>query len=274
MLNDIWPNRFSLNPLDNPSIEDNDYCLIFNKGNLLSHREKSLLKFKDIKDIYPNAQLRYFGRLNDNNIFFCEDDDIKERDGFLWKSMHFMRSDLDKHKLFAVSVAHHLNDWYSKNKFCGRCGQGTEEAKDEVALVCPKCGNIIYPKISPAIIVAITKGDEILLIKGANYKIDFFTIVAGFTEIGETFEETVVREVYEEVGIEVKNVRYYKSQPWPFSGSIMVGYFAEYSRGEINIDPKEVLEAGWFKRDKLPNIPDDGISIAGEMIELFRRGEK
>jgi NAD+ diphosphatase len=170
-------------------------------------------------------------------------------------------------------VGFHLMEWYSQNKYCGKCGSKTIEKTDERAIVCPSCNHTVYPKISPAIIVAIVSDNKILLANNANFRINWYSLVAGYADIGESLEETVVREVKEEVGLDVTNIRYYKSQPWPFSGSMMIGFFAEADSNQtITIDNKEITEAAWFIRGNLPNHPPS-LSIAGEMIEKFERGE-
>jgi NAD+ diphosphatase len=163
-------------------------------------------------------------------------------------------------------------NWYSTNRYCGKCGSKTVQKKDERALVCENCATVIYPKISPAVIVAITCNDRILLARGKNYRGNFYSLIAGYVDIGESQEEALAREVREEIGIEIKNINYYKSQPWPFSGSIMIGYFAEADDTQpIRIDEKEIAEAGWFTKESLP-VHATNFSIAGELIEVFKNG--
>jgi NAD+ diphosphatase len=164
-------------------------------------------------------------------------------------------------------------NWYSQNKYCGKCGSKTEKKTDERAIACSNCNTSIYPKISPAIIVAITCNNKILLASNSNFPANWFSLIAGYADIGESLEETVIREVKEEVGLDVKNIRYYKSQPWPYSGSMMIGFFAKADDTQpIYPDKKEIMEAHWFTKDNLPNHPTN-ISIAGEMIELFAKSE-
>ena len=164
-------------------------------------------------------------------------------------------------------------NWYSQNKFCGKCGAKTQQKPDERAIICPDCNTIVFPKISPAIIVAIICNNKILLARNTNFPGSWYSLIAGYADIGETLEETLIREVKEEVGLEVKNIRYYKSQPWPLSGSMMIGFIAEaYENQSISIDNKEIAEAAWFTRENLPN-HSSTISIAGEMIEKFEKGE-
>ena len=169
---------------------------------------------------------------------------------------------------FLAGKACQMLHWDRTHQYCSRCGARTENKSDERAKFCPACGFVNYPRISPAIIVAITRDREILLAKGNGFQGDFYSVLAGFVEPGETFEECVQREVREEVGLEVKNIRYFGSQPWPFPDSLMVGFTAEYAGGYINIDEKEILKAGWFDIGQLPPIPKTG-SIARGLIDWF-----
>jgi NAD+ diphosphatase len=153
-------------------------------------------------------------------------------------------------------------------QYCGRCGSRTQTKEKERAKVCPQCGLHNFPRRSPAIIVAVERGEEILLARSAHFPRGMFSVLAGFVEPGETIEECVVREVKEEVGITVGNIRYFGSQPWPFPNSLMLGFTAEYVGGELVLDPTEIAEAGWFRADALPSIPGR-ISIAGRMIQWF-----
>lgn len=158
--------------------------------------------------------------------------------------------------------------WDSQSRFCGRCGAPTRMKDDERAKVCDACGNLIFPRISPAIIIAILKGDQILLAHNKNFRPDLYSVVAGFMEPGETFEDTARREVQEEVGIRIRNIHYFSSQPWPFPDSLMIGLLGEYESGEIVVDGIEIEAADWYGRDCLPQIPDP-TSIAGRMIRWY-----
>ncbi|WP_088225849.1 NAD(+) diphosphatase [Desulfosporosinus sp. FKB] len=169
---------------------------------------------------------------------------------------------------FLAGKASQLLFWDYTHQFCSRCGGQTENKYDERAKICPSCGFVNYPRISPAIIVAIIKGHEILLAKGSRFQGGFYSVLAGFVEPGETFEECVQREVREEVGIKVKNIKYFGSQPWPFPDSLMVGFTAEYASGDIIIDNKEIIDAGWFAIENMPLIPKTG-SIARRLIDWF-----
>jgi len=160
--------------------------------------------------------------------------------------------------------------WDRTHQFCGRCGSLTEPKKDERAKKCAQCGLINYPRVSPAIIVAVIKDSEILLARSPRYQYSFYSVLAGFIEPGETFEECVRREVREEVGIEVENIRYLASQPWPFPHTLMVVFTADYAGGEITVDKDEITEARWFKADDLPVIPRPG-TISHQLIDWFVR---
>lgn len=174
-------------------------------------------------------------------------------------------------ELFRVAAhAYHLMNWDRGSRFCGFCGTKTEKHPGMRAKCCPECGQIVFPRISPAVIVAITKGEQLLLARGQRF--NFFSLIAGFIEPGETIEQGLKREVREEVGIEIKNLKYFASQPWPFPDSLMIGFTAEYESGELVLEETEIVEAGWFTADKMPMVPGK-ISIAGDMIEQFRQNK-
>ncbi len=169
--------------------------------------------------------------------------------------------------------ASQLLDWQRNHRFCGRCGTPTTQQEGEFAMGCPSCGLLVYPRISPAIMVLIQRGDEFLLARSRHFRPGMFSAIAGFVEAGETLEECVVREVREEVGVDICNLRYFKSQPWPFPDSLMVAFFADYAGGELTPDPGEIEAAGWFRRDALPPLPDR-VSLARRLIEAACRSAK
>lgn len=173
----------------------------------------------------------------------------------------------------AAFTANHLNHWYEEHHFCGCCGAITDFSEKERAKICPKCGNIQYPRISPVVMAAVTDGDRLLVTRytGRSYK--GIALIAGFVEIGETLEEAVKREVMEEVNLKVKGLRYYGSQPWGLSDSLIAGFFV-YLDGtdEFKIDETELEKAAWLTRDELPQLVDN-VSITAAMIEDFRTGK-
>jgi NAD+ diphosphatase len=153
------------------------------------------------------------------------------------------------------------------HRFCGQCGSTMQQIDWEMAMQCARCNHRCYPRISPCIIVAIRRDDKLLLAQGKPHKSrQMFSTLAGFVESGETLEQAVHREVFEEVGIKVKNLRYFSSQPWPFPHSLMVGFLADYDSGDIKVDGHEILEAYWFAHNELPVIPPK-FSIAGQLIQ-------
>jgi len=159
-------------------------------------------------------------------------------------------------------------EWARTHRFCGRCGSPTEAQDGERAMRCPACGLLAFPRLAPAMITLVTRGDEALLARGVQFRNPVYSCLAGFVEPGESLEGAVAREVREEVGAEVRNVRYWGSQPWPFPHSLMVGFTAEWGGGEIDIDPTEIVDAQWFRRDELPPVPPP-ISIARKLIDAW-----
>lgn len=166
----------------------------------------------------------------------------------------------------AVQIA----EWHRTHRFCGRCGEATEDAPGERARKCPSCGLLSFPRISPAVITLIERGNEALLARGRTFGPNvMYSTLAGFVEPGETLEECVAREVREEVGVELSDIRYMRSQPWPFPNSLMLGFNAKYAGGDIVCDPTEIVDAQWFTADNLPNIPGK-LSIARWLIDEWR----
>lgn len=159
--------------------------------------------------------------------------------------------------------------WDQTHRFCGRCGQPTVHAPAERARLCPHCGLLSFPRLSPAVIMLIERGDALLLARNKAFAEGFFSVLAGFVEPGESLEEAVAREVHEEVGLNVTNIRYFGSQPWPFPHSLMIGFIATYASGEIRLQADEIVEAAWYhKKGELPSLPGK-LSIARRLIDSF-----
>ena len=167
----------------------------------------------------------------------------------------------------AVPVA----EWRRIARFCGVCAEPLVRDSAERCMVCPRCAHRVYPRINPAVITCITRGEEVLLARRATSPSDFFSVVAGFVEAGEDLEHAVHREVREEVGVEIRDVRYFGSQTWPFPNNLMVGFRSEYDSGEVRPDGTEIAEAGWFRRDSLPRLPGR-VSIARRMVDAWANG--
>lgn len=191
-------------------------------------------------------------------------------ENFAFVRMFAVRAMHPKARVFAAATAWHLYGWYRDNQYCGRCGHKLSHDEKLRMLSCPACGNQVFPKIAPAVIVGVTDGERILMTKYANREYKRYALIAGFTEIGETAEETVRREVAEEVGLHVKNIRYYKSQPWGFDANLLLGYFCELDdAGEIVLDTGELATAEWVHYKDIPDDPE-GLSLTREMMTVFR----
>ena len=218
---------------------------------------------------------QYVFRMQDVNYFIWMGEAGESCDpAYTYEVARGLRQPTSKHICFAALTAWHLFTWYRNSRFCGRCGVPTVHDGKERMMRCPHCGNMIFPRISPSVIVAVTDGDRLLLSKYANRAYTRYALIAGFTEIGETGEQTVEREVMEEVGLKVKNIRYYKSQPWGVDGNMLMGFYCDLDGDDtIELDESELAMAGWFDRDNIP-AKDDGISLTREMIRVFSEGRE
>jgi NAD+ diphosphatase len=175
---------------------------------------------------------------------------------------------LDEETWKLAGRAAQIVEWDRDHRCCGRCGAGTERRTAELARVCTRCGLQHFPRISPAVIVRIERGDQLLLARSPHFAPGVYSTLAGFVEPGESLEETVAREVREEVGVEVRNIRYFGSQPWPFPHSLMIGFVADWESGEIRPQEGEIEDAGWFELDGLPGLPSR-FSIARALLDDF-----
>ena len=240
--------------------DDGDYLFIFNEEReLYLTEDKRLPKSLDGFDV--NFCL-FIGRYNGIDSFVVN---VKSEGSFypLYEVYEF------NHDLYHIAgKAVLVNDWYISHRFCGRCGAKTQLDEKEMMLKCPECGQVHYPRIAPAIIVAIRKDDELLMAKHSYHDNIRFALIAGFVEPGESIEEAVHREVSEEVGIKIKNLKYMKSQSWPFPNSLMLGFTAEYESGDIKVDGDEILKAKWFKKEDIIRYESD-ISISDWLIQNF-----
>jgi len=218
---------------------------------------------------------RYVFRLEGQNYFlWLGDVAAGEYSGYSFVPVRMLRENLPKEQYYAAMTAWHLYVWYKNNRFCGNCGSKTIHDGAERMLRCKSCGNMIFPRISPAVIVAITDGDRLLMSKYAGRGFTRYALIAGYTEIGETMEQTVSREVMEEVGLKVKNIRYYKSQPWGIDGNVLMGFYCDLDGDDtIHIDEKELALAEWHRRGALP-AKDDGLTLTREMIRIFDEGKE
>jgi NAD+ diphosphatase len=198
--------------------------------------------------------------------------DIEPPDGWCFTSLRSLFGIVAEDLVAAIGTAIHLLEWDANSQFCGRCSAATALKEDERAKLCPECGLLIFPRISPAIIVAVLDHGRILLGCNKRHTKAMYSLVAGFVEAGENLEQAVKREIREEVSVEVENIQYWGSQPWPFPDSLMIGFTAEYKSGAIKVDGEELIDAGWFSPDSMPLIPPCG-SISRKIIDWFTQGE-
>lgn len=259
-----YDNSFSFRP-----VTPQDFLLIFCGGKILAKQRDGEIILPTYADV-PNARnIRYAFSVGEAFYYLASCDELP---GYSLLSSRQYRTMSPAHTVFACAVGESLRRWYDANRFCGRCACPMEHSKLERAMVCPKCNLTVYPKISPAVIVAICNKEKLLLTKYAGSEFKRYALVAGFNEIGESIEQTVHREVMEETGLRVKNLRFYKSQPWVFTDSLLIGFFCDLDGSDtIHRQEEELSEAAWFLRDALP-YDHSPISLTGEMIERFRSG--
>lgn len=222
----------------------------------------------------PAAEPHYLGALDDTHCFAFEvDRELEAPAGHAVTDLRALWSAVPEELWAVAGKAVQIVDWDRTHRFCGRCGGATERADEDRSRRCSSCGLSAYPRLAPAVITVVERGDEILLAHGTRFPAPFYSALAGFVEPGESLEGAVAREIREEVGVEVEDIRYFGSQPWPFPHSLMIGFHARWAGGDIKIDPVEIADAQFFRKDELPLIPPP-ISIARALIDdaVARRG--
>ena len=281
MIQDIFPAKF-YNHYEEQSACPSDSAFFFSEGKVLARYNQTAqsLSFPTCGDFSDQAPSATYLFSIDNQKYFLMPEKAMVPAGLSDFSFYTLRQLRDlplvpeaKTSLFAAFSAYHLWKWYDDNKFCGHCGKSLEHDSVERALFCPVCKSKIYPRINPAVIIGILnqKKDKILITK---YRTGYAhsALVAGFTEFGETLEQTVEREVMEEVGLKVKNIRYYKSQPWALAQDLLAGFFCEVDGDDkIKMDEGELKYAEWVSRDEVELQPND-YSLTNEMMKLFKSG--
>lgn len=280
MIQDIAPhiyhNEYKPVPPDAES-----YVLVYKDNQILYRQEEETGElhfpcFKELEGKVKNLYLHYtyLFSVDDSRFYLVPDFDTEFLSGYAFQGLRSLRTAPDKHLAFAGVTGYQLWQWYQNRRYCGKCGKPMIHSKRERAMVCPECGRTEYPVLSPAVIVGITNGDKILLSKYSGRSFTLFALIAGFAEIGETIEETVKREVMEEVGLKVKNIRYYKSQPWSFSGTLLFGFYCDVDGSDkITVDHEELAMADWFERDKIEGQGNDA-SLTNEMMLTFKAGKE
>ncbi|MFA6850277.1 MAG: NAD(+) diphosphatase [Selenomonadaceae bacterium] len=275
MIQDIHPKVFN-NKFENKRANNNDIFLAYEKNNILVRENSDHLWYPNFADfsssdpkLVENAQFLF--TIDCTNYFLVNKPNLNTIPGWTYASIQKLRSESKYWRSFAGIVGYQLNQWYTQHKFCSHCGKFMKKSIKERMLYCENCGLQVYPTISPAIIVGIYNGDRLLLTKYANRTNARHALVAGFTEIGESFEQTVRREVMEEVGLKVKNLTFYKSQPWPFSNTLLAGFFAELDGNDkVTLQEDELSLAVWKNRENIIQEDPLQISLTSEMIEAFR----
>jgi NAD+ diphosphatase len=250
------------------------YWFAFSSGRMLVLQSKdsrpAIPLLSGLPDVGLSAvRTQYLGTIEGKACYSAElPSDAVAPDGFAFRDMRSLYGALDEDLYLLAGRAMQIVAWDQTHQFCGRCGHATEYLATERGKKCPVCGFTSFPRLSPATITAVLKDDQILLTHYAVSRSNMYTIIAGFVEPGETLEECVRREVAEEAGVRVKNIRYFSSQPWPFPNSLMIGFIADYESGEPRADGVEIAQAGWFSADNMPDVPPR-LSIAREIIDWF-----
>lgn len=216
----------------------------------------------------PVASEHYLGVLNGSDLWVRVLELGSLPNNYQWLGLRFQLELLSTEGFQLAGRALQIAQWFYDHRFCGRCGEPTTQDVMDGAKVCRTCELRFYPRISPCMIVLVTRGEELLLAHHHRASRVMYTTLAGFVEAGESLEECVRREVIEEVGVTVGQLDYFRSQPWPFPNQLMLGFFAEYEAGEINIDPVEIVDAKWFRYDQLPQVPAKA-TVAGQLIAHY-----
>jgi NAD+ diphosphatase len=245
----------------------------FHNDRLLVEADRSTARIPCIRELAevglePVSQ-HYLGRLGQRHCFAADvARKAKAPDGMIFQGLRRLFGSLEEELFQVAGRAFQIVDWERTHQFCGRCGKPTRHHDTDRARECAACGLLSFPRVSPAVICLVERGREFLLARNARFPKSRYSILAGFVEPGETLEEAVAREIREEVGIEVGNIRYFGSQPWPFPHSLMVGFTARHESGEIRVDGEEIVDAGWYTPENLPELPDS-ISISRQIIDSF-----
>lgn len=254
-----------------------DCILYYEKHAALVHTSHDMLTFPSfgdveaaVPDIYEHYL--YLFSIDETRYYLIPSFCPEWAPGFAMEDVSVFRTLGPRKHAFALITGFHLFTWYQTHRFCGACGHENVHDKKERMMLCPACGNTQYPRISPAVIVAVRNGEKLLLSKYAGRNHTRYALIAGFAEIGETLEETVKREVMEEVGLKVKNIHYYKSQPWALSGSLLSGFYCDLDGDDqITLDETELAVAEWFERKEIP-YEDYDVSLTREMMLQFKKG--
>ena len=278
MIQDILPHVYDVSYVDR-KVEPSDFILIYKDGCLMCRNVDGFISYptaREIEKVYPKVYDKAkFMLIIDGKFYYEIQGGIEQFLDYEYVSKRAFRELSPDYLVFAGVTGFHIHEWYVDTSFCGRCGANMKGSKTERAMVCPKCGKVYYPQICPSVIVGVIDGDRLLMTKYSinHSKHRNYALVAGYVEVGESFEDTVRREVMEEVGLKVKNIRYFGSQPWPFTNTLLAGYFCDVDgNNDVTIDVKELSAAKWLTRDEIPE--PNTISLTGTMMRAFKNGAK
>jgi NAD+ diphosphatase len=244
-------------------------CFVWRNDRILARpgEPPTLPRLRDIIGLSIEGPRHYLGRLEGVDcVAIRAGPDAAESEGWEWRGLRSLFLQIPDAWLALAGRASQIVEWDRSHQFCGRCGTPTRDRESERAKQCPACGHIVWPRVSPAMMVLVTRGKELLLARSKRFPQPIYSALAGFVEAGESIEDCIHREVREEVGIEVENLRYVASQSWPFPHSLMIAYNAEYAAGEVRPCDDEIVDARWFKLDGLPALPNP-VSIARALID-------
>ncbi|WP_291580221.1 NAD(+) diphosphatase [Clostridium sp. UBA6640] len=267
-----------MNNMDINEHNMHSYCFLFYKGEIIFKEHKDYPKFLLISEVekfgIDSSEMIYIGTVDGNDYYVANISTKDEIQGYLSKDIGEIYGEVAENIFLLVIRGLELINWLNENKYCSCCGKKVQIEPKKTYMECLNCGYIIYPRITPAIIVAVLKDDKILLARSPYFTPNMYSLISGHVEPGEFVETTVKREVKEEVGIDIKNIKYFGSHPWPFPYKLMIGFIAEYSSGEIKIDNDEIEAADWFSLDDLPNIPEYKLSFARTIIDYVLEHRK